>query len=82
MKTKELELDFVYGVTREMSCVMCHLSSECEGCCVTCKNPCGGCQRCSQPDRDHEYSRFTTWMHLVKTSLPELRKFVPMKYLK
>ncbi len=79
-KPRQLELGLVYGVTREMACIMCHLSSECEGCCLKCDKPCGG-QTCSQPTRDHEYNRFMTWMYLVNTSLTELKRFVPKKYL-
>lgn len=84
---KQLEFDFgTYGVTREQACIMCHLSSECNGCCVKCKakgenGSCNG-QTCSLPTRDIEGERWETWIHLVKTSLPELRKFIPKKYKK
>ena len=76
-------LELEYGVTREQACIMCHLSSGCEGCCLACKKD-GGCQgqACSQPFRDHEGVRFETWMRLVKTYYPNLRRFVPKKYLK
>ena|GEM_PF-2433645 len=75
-------LDLEYGVTREQACIMCHLSSECGGCCLTCKKE-GGCQgqACSQPFRDHEGARFETWMWLVKTFYPHLKRFVPKEYL-
>ncbi len=78
----QLSFNFSFGVTREQACVMCHLSSECEGCCLKCKK--GNCagQVCSQSTRDHDGQRFLTWIYLVKTTLPELRRFVPKKYLK
>ena len=34
MRTKQLSFDF--GVTPEQSCIMCHLASECSGCCNKC----------------------------------------------
>lgn len=79
--TQSLVLE--YGVTREQACIMCHLSSECGGCCLTCKKD-GGCQgqACSQPFRGHEGARFETWMWLVKTAYPHLKRFVPKEYLK
>lgn len=84
---KQLEIDFgTYGVTREQACIMCHLSSECDKCCVKCiaagdNGSCGG-QVCSLPTRDNEGQRWEAWIHLVKTTLPELRKFIPQKYKK
>ena len=74
-----------YGISREQSCILCHLSSGCGGCCNKCKahGDNGACygQSCSLPFRDHEGVRWDTWMHLVSTSFPELRKFIPKKYL-
>lgn len=82
MESRELELNFDYGVTKEQACIMCHLSSECDGCCLKCKDDnCEG-QRCSQPFRDYDGQRFETWIWLVKTFYPHLRKFVPKKYFK
>ena len=84
---KQLEIDFgTYGVTREQACIMCHLSSECSRCCVKCKaegknGSCNG-QSCSQQSKDIDGKRWETWIYLVKESLPELRKFIPRKYLK
>lgn len=71
-----------YGVSREQACIMCHLSSECSGCCLQCKN--GHCQgqACSQPFRETEGERWETWMYLVGTTLTELQKFLPPKYQK
>lgn len=81
--SRQLSFIFDYGVTREQACIMCHLSSECEGCCLKCTkdNGCHG-QLCSQPYRDHEGQRWNTWIYLVRTSLPELKRFVPKKYHK
>ena len=84
---KQLEIDFgTYGVTREQACIMCHLSSECSGCCIKCiaegrNGSCNG-QTCSQLTRDNEGKRWETWIHLVKNNLPELRKYIPKKYKK
>lgn len=78
--------NFEYGVTREQACIMCHLSSECDGCCLKCKaeGKNGSCygQSCSQPGRDHMGQRWETWIYIVATMLPRLRRFVPRKYWK
>lgn len=78
--------NFEYGVTREQSCIMCHLSSECGGCCAKCRaegrnGTCYG-QSCSLTKRESDGQRWDTWMFLVATQLPELRRFVPRKFWK
>ncbi|MBR4828196.1 MAG: hypothetical protein IKZ92_00120 [Muribaculaceae bacterium] len=56
-----------YGVNAEQACIMCHLSSECGGCCAKCSNnTCGG-QVCSQSGKDTDGNRWDAWMHLVST---------------
>ena len=64
--SRQLSFIFDYGVTREQACIMCHLSSECEGCCLKCTkdNGCHG-QLCSQPYRDHEGQRWNAWIYLA-----------------
>lgn len=83
---KQLSLLMDYGISKEQACILCHLSSNCSGCCVKCKaeNKNGSCygQTCSQPFREHEGNRWDTWMYLVSTSCPELKRFVPEKYRK
>lgn len=74
------QLEFDFGVTDEQACIMCHLSSGCPGCCRKC-NKCGG-QMCSLPFVEHEKARWDTWMHLVATALPELKRFIPKKFHK
>ena len=73
MKETQLSLNLDYGISKEQACILCHLSSECEGCCVKCKaeNKNDGCsgQACSQPFREKEGNRWDTWMHLVSTSV-------------
>lgn len=86
MTPKQLSLDMDYGISKEQACILCHLSSECAGCCVKCKaenknENCYG-QNCSLPTREHEGQRWDTWMYLVSTSLPELKRFIPVKYRK
>ena len=78
----EQRFNFDYGVTPEQACIMCHLSSECGGCCQKCKKD--GChgQLCSQPGRDHMGQRWETWIYIVSNLLPELRRFIPHKYWK
>ena len=83
---KQLQFDFKCGVTKEQACIMCHLSSECSGCCVKCRaekknNTCYG-QICSLLSMNHDGARWNTWIYLVATTLPELKKFVPRKYWK
>lgn len=63
----QTSLDFgTYGIAREQACILCHLSSECAGCCQRCEHP-DGCQSqsCSLPTRHIEGNRWDTWMHLV-----------------
>lgn len=81
---KQLQFDLQCGVTKEQACIMCHLSSECSGCCVKCRaenknNDCS-VQSCSLLSMEHDGNRWNTWMYLVATSLPRLKKFVPHKY--
>ena len=86
MKETQLSLILDYGISKEQACIHCHISSECAGCCVKCKaeNKSGTCQgqNCSIPSRDHDGQRWDTWMYLVSTSLPELKRFIPVKYRK
>lgn len=86
MINKQLSLDMDYGISKEQACILCHLSSECAGCCVKCRaeNKNGTCygQVCSLSTREHEGKRWDIWMYLVSTSLPELKRFIPVKYRK
>lgn len=77
---RQLSLNLEYGISREQACILCHLSSECEGCCIKCfaekKNgTCSG-QTCSQPTRANDGQRWDAWMHILKNMLPELAKFI------
>lgn len=71
---------FEFGVTPEQACFMCHLSSECAGCCRKC-HKCTG-QACSQENLETQQSRWDTWMYLVANTpaLAHLKKFIPKKY--
>lgn len=84
MKVKQLSFDF--GVTPEQSCIMCHLASECSGCCNKCiaeGRPCSNSmQSCSRPNAEFEQKRWENWLYLVANSLTELKKFIPQKYKK
>ena len=87
-KERQLSLDFSCGVTAEQSCVMCHLSSDCPGCCVRCKaegrnGSCHG-QLCSLPSRDTDGQRWNAWMYLVANygHLAHLKRYIPDKYRK
>lgn len=86
MNARQTSLNFEYGINREQACILCHLSSECGGCCAKCdkREGCTG-QTCSQPTRDNEGQRWDAWMHLVgnyphiqqyavKVISPDLRK--------
>lgn len=66
MEAYQLSLSLDYGISREQSCILCHLSSECGGCCARCdhKDGCQG-QSCGQPFRDKEGQRWDTWMYLL-----------------
>lgn len=83
---KQLELNLDYGISKEQACILCHLSSGCEGYCMKCKaegknGTCCG-QNCSIPSKGHYGKRWDAWMYLVSASLPELKRFVPLKYRK
>ena len=66
MEVRQATISFDYGISREQACILCHLASECGGCCAKCDHHdgCSG-QSCSQPGRDHDGQRWDTWMHLV-----------------
>lgn len=74
----QLELNFQYGISREQACILCHLSSECGGCCRKCtKNDCNG-QLCSQASRNYDGKRWDTWMHLISTyNMKHLLRLIP-----
>ncbi len=78
---RQLTFTFDYGVTPEQACIMCHLSSKCSGCCVRCDKGCEG-QICSQESRNEDGQRWEAWIYNIKECMPELRKFIPKKYLK
>ena len=59
----QLSIDF--GVTEEEACMMCHLSSECGGCCAKCGMKCSSVQLCSQSNRGSQTERLKTWLYLV-----------------
>lgn len=68
-----------YGISAEQSCILCHLSSECGGCCASCHERCSNSsQLCSRPMRDVEGSRWNSWMYLIKNyeHIKELAKKV------
>lgn len=83
---KILAIVYVYGGSMEQACILCHLSSGCAGCCVKCRaeNKNGTCygQICPIPSKDHDGQRWNAWMHIVSTSLPELKRFIHVKYRK
>jgi len=59
--------------------MMCHFSSECEGCCKTCKDPCNGGQVCSLGDDPVEsIDRLQAWRGIIKEcqAFKELKRFI------
>ena len=74
MRVTQTTIILDYGISREQACILCHLSSECSGCCVRCSK--GGCQgqSCSQQNRENDGQRWDTWMHLVK-NYPHIKKY-------
>lgn len=86
MKSKyvPIQLHFDFGVTQEQACIMCHLSANCEMCCVKCQAQGKECsnamQACSQVDLDKQGARWDTWMYNVAVHFPELKKYIPKKY--
>ena len=75
MKVLQTTLTLDYGINREQSYILCHLASECGGCCAKCNhnNGCHG-QSCSQPGRDHDGQRWDTWMSLV-SKYPHIQQY-------
>jgi hypothetical protein len=52
--------------TKDEICLMCHLSSECSGCChYLCKNSCASAQVCMQ-DAIEQESRLDAWIHIIE----------------
>lgn len=88
MEEIQLDFNFTYGVTKEQACILCHLSSDCGGCCVKCKaeGKSGTCygQNCSQLSRETDGQRWETWMYLINSydHLAHLKKYIPQKYRK
>ena len=81
-KPLQLSLNMEYGISREQSCILCHLSAECSECCAKCKkNDCQG-QVCGQPFREHEGQRWDSWMYLVTHQLRHLLRFIPKEQRK
>ena len=75
----QTSLVFDYGISREQACILCHLSSECGGCCSKCdhQNGCHG-QLCSLPSRNIEGQRWDAWMRLLaSTDMSRLVKYIP-----
>ncbi len=78
--SKQLSFIFDYGINHEQACILCHLSAECDRCCIKCfaegKNgTCNG-QLCSQPMRANEGQRWDAWMNILENMLPELARFI------
>ena len=80
------QLRLPLGVTPEQACIMCHLSSECGGCCRECAARGKTCsnlaQLCSREDMESQGPRWDSWIALVRTTLPKLRIWVPRNYWK
>jgi len=68
-----------FPVTKEEQCMMCHFSSECEGCCKVCKKPCNIGQICGiSDDPVGSIQRLQAWRHIIKdcASFNELKRFI------
>ena len=50
--------------TKEEICIMCHLSSECDGCCKKCKQTCNAKQYCGNDGTD-QTERLQAWTEIV-----------------
>jgi len=70
-------VDFHREPTNKEICMMCHFSSECEGCCKNCKEQCNGHQVC-QIGVDGQADRLAAWMSIVEKNegMSHLRKFL------
>ncbi len=70
-------VDYHREPTNKEICMMCHLSSECDGCCKTCKNKCNGHQVC-QIGVDGQADRLAAWMSIVEKNkkMSHLSKFL------
>ncbi len=68
-----------FPVTKEEQCMMCHFSSECEGCCKICQKDCNVRQVCSLPDDPIDsIPRLQAWRSIVKDcpGFNELKRFI------
>lgn len=68
-----------YPVTKEEQCMMCHFSSECEGCCKTCKEPCNTRQVYGLSDDPvGSIPRLMAWRGIVRNcpAFETLKKYI------
>lgn len=52
-------------------CLMCHLSTECRGCCLVCRHQktCASAQLCAfESDRQIETTRWEAWMSIIENT--------------
>lgn len=74
----QLEIELQIIPTSKQICMMCHLSTECTGCCKKCTHQCNGCQKCGhESSAESHIERLETWISIVKhPEMSRLKKFI------
>jgi len=74
----QLELGLELEATPEEICMMCHFSSECDGCCKRCENFCNSEQTCMQGKKG-QFQRLQSWMSIINSDkyFDYLKKYIP-----
>jgi hypothetical protein len=78
-KQMSYQPEIPFPVTKEEQCMMCHFSTECEGCCQACKESCNTKQICSLPDDPVEsIPRLQAWRHIVRDcpAFDNIKRFI------
>ena len=59
-------------------CMMCHFSSECDGCCMKCKKECNSKQICGLKGKPEDQTeRLQAWLSIIKCSeMKNLKKYI------
>lgn len=56
-----------FEATNQDICMMCHFSSECDGCCSKCKELCNTQQNCGI-GKKQQAERLIAWRHIIKSN--------------
>lgn len=67
---KNMQLEIIFPVTKTDICTMCHWSSECDDCCLKCKDKCNSGQVCAlNDDLENLHARWEAWKYIKISEL-------------